>query len=654
MTRESSESNVTFVILGVIFSVVYGGIAVYVFCLSGLAGEFGESVWRDIAGIVVSITAMLALTYASLLVLTYRRPDRSEPGDPSAFEWHFLVPCRDEEAVIGETISSARTSFPNCHVWVIDDASEDATAAIVRDLMDIDPNVHLVSRVAPNARLGKGKALNAAFRSVSDFVGGDAALRQRTIIGVLDADGYLSDNALELLAGPQGFGSDEHGAAQVEVWMKNRGDRRPRGDRGWYLNGLGRFLVRMQDIEFRTSNSAMQLFRMLTGTVGLGGNGQFARLTVLDALEEAHGDPWGNKLSEDYELGLNIMALGFKNTYIREAHVSQEALPYFRRLLTQRTRWAQGIMECAANIRVLSKANSLTVGGWLEVHYFIAQPVLTMLNLVLVPTLLVLALIDGSIGFLSNSLAWLVVVAGLVFLIAPYAVWPVLYRRRGGERISLLSSVLLGLTYLVYVYLTYFYYPRAIFRMLTGRSSWAKTRRNAEDESAIAATTPAALRTIPLVDTAVFDELVLDLEGELAAVTEIVARFVVAWPRRIGQLRGAVASEQLEAMWDAIGSIRVSAAMLGAPRLQVAAEEFIELLSEQQQSPGTASTETRLDDGTALASELGVDMAAARRSVGEIARVGVDTVVEMRSRYLEVDTRIPSPGAEPVTPRESR
>jgi hypothetical protein len=94
--------------------------------------------------------------------------------------------------------------------------------------------------------------------------------------------------------------------------------------------------------------------------------------------------------------------------------------------------------------------------------------------------------------------------------------------------------------------------------------------------------------------------------------------------------------------------------MLGAPRLQVAAEEFIELLSEQQQSPGTASTETRLDDGTALASELGVDMAAARRSVGEIARVGVDTVVEMRSRYLEVDTRIPSPGAEPVTPRESR
>jgi cellulose synthase/poly-beta-1,6-N-acetylglucosamine synthase-like glycosyltransferase len=259
MTRESSESNVTFVILGVIFSVVYGGIAVYVFCLSGLAGEFGESVWRDIAGIVVSITAMLALTYASLLVLTYRRPDRSEPGDPNAFEWHFLVPCRDEEAVIGETVSSARTSFPNCHVWVIDDASEDATAAIVRDLMDIDPNVHLVPRVAPNARLGKGKALNAAFRSVSDFVGGDAALRQRTIIGVLDADGYLSDNALELLAGPQGFGSDEHGAAQVEVWMKNRGDRRPRGDRGWYLNGLGRFLVRMQDIEFRTSNSAMQL-----------------------------------------------------------------------------------------------------------------------------------------------------------------------------------------------------------------------------------------------------------------------------------------------------------------------------------------------------------------------------------------------------------
>ncbi len=425
MTSTPARSDRTFILAAVIFSVVYGGIAAYVFCFSGLFGHFGEHLWRDIASVAVSITAMLALTYASLLVLTYRRPDRSEPGDPDAFEWHFLIPCRDEEAVIAETVSSARTSFPGCHVWVIDDASEDATAAIVRDLMDVDANVHLISRVAPDARLGKGKALNAAYRVVSEFVGSDEALRRRTIVGVLDADGFMSDDALHLPAGPQAFGDDENGAAQVEVWMKNRGDRRPRGQRGWYLNSLGRYLIRMQDVEFRTSNSAMQLFRMLTGTVGLGGNGQFTRLFVLDALAEANGDPWGNKLSEDFELGLNIMTLGFRNTYVREAHVSQEALPYFRRLLTQRTRWAQGIMECASNIRLLGKAQGLSFSGWVETHYFIAQPVLTMINLVLVPLLTVLAVLDGSLGFLTNVLAWLVVLAGVVFLVAPYAVWGV-------------------------------------------------------------------------------------------------------------------------------------------------------------------------------------------------------------------------------------
>ncbi|MFJ9433659.1 glycosyl transferase, partial [Streptomyces sp. NPDC101490] len=34
----------------------------------------------------------------------YTRREPSRPGDPTAFDWHFFVPCRDEEAVIATTV----------------------------------------------------------------------------------------------------------------------------------------------------------------------------------------------------------------------------------------------------------------------------------------------------------------------------------------------------------------------------------------------------------------------------------------------------------------------------------------------------------------------------------------------------------------------
>src|SRR5699024_12297894 len=90
---------------------------------------------------------------------------RNSPGEPDALQWHVLVPCRDEESVIAETVAAARTSFPGMHVWVIDDASGDATARVVQDLMVFDDRAKLISRTDPEARTGKGDALNAAYRS---------------------------------------------------------------------------------------------------------------------------------------------------------------------------------------------------------------------------------------------------------------------------------------------------------------------------------------------------------------------------------------------------------------------------------------------------------------------------------------------------------
>lgn len=600
--------------LGATLAICFGTIAAFIFCFSGAFGRIGQGLWSDIALVVVTITAAAALTYVGMLLIAYAKRPTNEPGDPEANQWHLLIPCRDEEAVVGETVSAARASFPMAHVWVIDDASDDATAAIVRDLMDVDDHVHLISRVAPEARTGKGDALNAAYRVVSDHVGGSPEERQHVVLGVLDADGFLSDNALSLLAGPQGFGDEQTGAVQLEVWMKNRNDRQPRPDSGRLINALARFLIRMQDMEFRTSNSAMQLLRVQTRTVGMGGNGQFTRLSVLDRIADTKGKPWGQKLSEDYELGLNILTLGMRTQYLRDAHVSQEALPFFRRLVTQRTRWAQGIMECRGDLPALRRSRTLSASGFVEIHYFMNQAWLMLLNLILVPLLLVRAVTHNGFAFLGDVSTTLMLIGAMVFVILPYAIWGPIYRKWAKEPVSLPASILMGLGYLCYVYLTYLCYPLAMWRMLTGRTGWAKTRRNAEGTLAIAAVTPPALAAVPLLEPSALVELGMELGGRDQELRQVVSAYTVMWPKRIAHLRLAVASEDPTATGDAIGSIRVSSAILGTPRLERAATE----LADQA---------------------AGGDYAACRAALPCLARVGEDTVTAVRGEYLNLGTR---------------
>lgn len=617
--------------LPLLLSVLYALLAVLVFGLTGVFGTLGEALWHDLAVALLTVVAACALTYVSLLLLTFRRALRTPlntAGESSALEWHVLVPCLDEENVIAETVSAARTSFPNLHVWVIDDASEDATAEVVRDLMVFDDKVHLISRVAPDARTGKGDALNAAYRILAEHVGGDEAQRHRTVVGVLDADGYLSDNALAMLAGPESFGDERIGAVQLEVWMKNRGDRRPRPADGRLRNAIGRVLVRMQDLEFRTTNSAMQVLRVRTGTVGMGGNGQFTRLSVLDTLAERQGKPWGRKLSEDYELGLNILEQGMRTHYVREAHVSQEALPFLRRLIRQRTRWAQGNMECASALPGLRRSGHLSAAGLAEIHYFMLQPLVMMLNLVLIPLILVLGVAEDPAGFWHAATLVTLLASALFFLVLPYAVWGLVYRKVTGGEVSVLGAIALGLCNLVYVYLTYVYYVRAMWRALTGRTGWAKTSRNADGRTPVEVALDAALAALPLMRAEELEELSAELEGRTDLGIDFVAGWAIMWPTRASRLERAVAAEDPASLRDAIGSLKVSSAMVGAARLEQAA----------------ADLEAALGRG---------DLEECRDRLPVVLSVGRETVDVLRKEVSVRRALLQTPHAEPAAATET-
>ncbi|MEV0278301.1 glycosyltransferase [Streptomyces sp. NPDC050610] len=418
---------------------------------------------------------------------SYLRRPAAESGDATAFDWHFFVPCRDEEPVVGTTVARLRADFPRAHVWVIDDDSDDRTGAIVEDLAAEDGHVHLVRRRRPDARKGKGAALNAAYDALNRHLGdsGETA-RDRIVVCVVDADGQLDPRALTRVSGPSGLGDPEIGGVQVSVRMRNVEERTPMPGRGRARNAAARLLVRMQDMEFSVSNAGMQLLRTRTGSVGLGGNGQFTRLTALDRIAQAERRPWQQgALLEDYELGLHMILGGYRVTHIAETWVSQEGLPLARRHLTQRTRWAQGNLQCVRYAPRIVSSRHYSGRGVLETLYTFFQPVAHLATLVLTGVMLAflgLAAADKGAGtVLGRVLAlWPLLIALTAASVLPFVLWGPVYRRDRAPGRSLLVSLLWGLALWLYAYHLFPASARAFVRMLRGRNGWAKTRRNAE------------------------------------------------------------------------------------------------------------------------------------------------------------------------------
>jgi len=424
------------------------------------------------------------LSYVAVLVATFLRHRPGSPGDPEAYDWHFVIPCRDEATVIGDTLDYLRHAFPAARIWVVDDASADATADIVAAVTERESRVRLVRRVLPDARTGKGDALNAAYTELCASVPADAD-RERILLCVVDADGRPSENLLEVCAGSEVFGDPRIGAGQVEVRMSNRDQRDPLPNAGPVANAAAMMLARLQDLEFRGPISAMQMLRARTATVNLGGNGQVARLAALDAVADGSGRPWGNALLEDYEIGLRLMLRGRRIAYTTDAWIDQEALWSLRSLLVQRTRWAQGSMQCLRYLPRVWGSAEFTNAGLLEVTYFMAQPWLQIIGTLAYPAPLVVLCTNAARypqfteQFLRDGGAAMLALY-LLLGVGEFAVWAWVYRRRCAPQLTARATAALGAGLTAYAWLSYLIAWRAFARLVTRRSSWPKTRRNAE------------------------------------------------------------------------------------------------------------------------------------------------------------------------------
>lgn len=313
--------------------------------------------------IVLLIFLFYFLTTVIFRVLSYKNDWHYFAGNQEVTEfdpelkYYIIIPCYNEGAVIVRTLQKVLT-FSEVEVVIVDDDSSDNSVELIKKISN--PQLHLLRRFAPNAHTGKGDVLNFGLDYIRQEIADKSQNLDKAIIGVIDADAQLADNAIACLN--KYFSTPKTVITQMRVKMYPH-----------FKNILQIF----QDVEFFSVNHMAQIMRMYTHTVGLSGNGQFFRLAPV--MEKVGVHPWGQALLDDYELTIRLMKKGITIDYMTDTYVYQEALTSVKKFIRQRGRWAQGDLDCLRYLPGIIKNKILKPTQKLGIYYFLAQPWLSFI-----------------------------------------------------------------------------------------------------------------------------------------------------------------------------------------------------------------------------------------------------------------------------------
>ncbi|MGI9022673.1 MAG: glycosyltransferase, partial [Acidimicrobiales bacterium] len=250
--------------------------------------------------------------------------------------------------------------------------------------------------------------------------------------------------------------------------------------------------------------AAMQTLRRHVGSVGMGGNGQFTRLSVLEAIAAEHGTPWHGALLEDFELGLHVLLSGSRTEYCHETYVTQEGMSTVRQLVRQRSRWAQGSMQCFRYLLPIVRSPRIPAAGALEIMYFLVLPWLQLVGSLIYGLCAVtmagyaLTFPGGPVEWFSHG-AWALVPLFVFFGLGPFVVWGPVYRATTRHETSLPMALALGLANWFYLAVHYLAIWWAVVRVARTRHDWKKTARLTADLHPGLRTDGLPLVTLPCV-----------------------------------------------------------------------------------------------------------------------------------------------------------
>ena len=377
----------------------------------------------------------------------------------------LLMPCLNEGKVVSATVKDLLSlKMRNTKVIVINDGSDDNTLQKLRRIHD--DNLVVVNRVPPNAKEGKGMALNDGYhmvRSIADQQGID---HSKVIVGVLDADTFIRRGLLRRVAAMM-KNDPQIGMVQARVRIG--------------IATRNKFLPKLQDLEFFTIINRMQNVREYTGSVAAAGNGQFNRLSAMEALGDR---PWGQCLLEDFDFSLRLLLSGWRTCLLQDENIYQQGVVRYQKFVRQRARWTQGCIQCFPYIRAVIRSACLSSAGKIEIVFFLFLPWLTLLSSVtlLFSWMLILYayLCDASVlpfllGSYSAAGLTALLIAVLLFMYLPGFIFAFFYKRDTGE--SFVHTLLIALMIPVYNVMQIPSVLLAVYRQVFGNYGWVKTDR---------------------------------------------------------------------------------------------------------------------------------------------------------------------------------
>ncbi|MGX5357841.1 glycosyltransferase family 2 protein [Kocuria sp. KH4] len=429
---------------------------------------FGERIdfVLSLAVLLVTISVLYGLT---ILALSRREPRSARVRRELVSKVSedktvvFVVPCLNEDRVLHASLDRlASLEHPRVHILVIDDGSDDGTADIVR--AHPDPRVHLFQRVLPEARQGKGEALNAAIQYLrrSDLIAGLSS--SDVVVCVMDADGRLDPHALRDVL-PL-FMDERLGAVQIGVRINNRHQS---------------LLARMQDLEFVLYTHVFQRGRRHLKSVGLGGNGQFVRLSALNGLGSS---PWSRSLTEDLDLGVRLLIDGWETEFCSTSSVHQQGLVDIKRWVKQRTRWFQGHLQSWGLVPWVLR--DLTGTRRADLVYHLTSPFLLLITSFL-SVAFALWTLDVILGIIVGDAVvsrwW---ISAYLVAFGPALLFGLVYwsqERHSGLGVP--TAVVLMHAYVLYATLWYVAGWKAAYRAVRGHNGWSKTERVVENKAQV-------------------------------------------------------------------------------------------------------------------------------------------------------------------------
>lgn len=400
-----------------------------------------------ITGIVIAISLYV---YGLAFLSSRVRPAGNGAADDRFF-FVLLVPALNEEAVIGKTITSLLALHGNFLALVIDDASNDGTVAAITPFLR-DPRLRLLRQSPAQARRGKGHVLNTGYAEIQRLGLVERYGPENVIVVVFDSDGRVEQNFL-LDVAPY-FQNPQIAGVQSAVRMYNADQN---------------ILTLWQHLEFILWGHVFCRAKNAIGSATLGGNGQCMRFS---ALADLGPEPWqAASLTEDLEMSLRLLARGWQLRFCPTVAVWQEAVPRFRALLRQRSRWLQGHVVCWRYLPALLRS-ALPLYTRIDLALFLLLPVIFLP--VGIGSLVGWGLMLFSLHNLSITgiLLWYLLGFQMIPLVAlawrsnnPPPLWKII-----------LHSHLFGFYSFAWFLASFIVY----WQVIRGRRGWAKTSRVAQ------------------------------------------------------------------------------------------------------------------------------------------------------------------------------